>query len=96
MDILAAIMADPGVSPDLKRVLGAQPVDPSLQARIDAYELALGRMDWAYEGTDDHSAWRRGNAELCRLRAERVEIDPNGVLWDKYAPDGYRFSRVLA
>ena len=99
-DILAAIMADPNVSPDMQRVLGApaQPLDGDqvLALRRAAYAAALGQFDFGFEFTDDHALWKRCNTELCRLREERAAIDPQGVIWDKFAPDSYRYSKVLA
>lgn len=98
MDILNAILADPNISPDLKRVMR-----PSMTAEFDAfvlrlaaYEEALSKFDWRFEASDDHGFWKRANTELCRLRTERAAIDPQGVVWDTWAPEEYRFSKVLA
>lgn len=115
MDILAAIMADPNVSPDLKRMFGAAadsaavsvtPNDPANQDVADildavvlrrvAYASALARHDWSFERSDDYSAWSRGKAEMIRLRSERAAVDPDGVIWNRIAPEGYRTSKVLA
>ena len=102
MDIFKALQADPNLSPALKRHLpgadSAQPLDGDqvLALRRAAYASALGQFDFGFEFTDDHALWKRCNTELCRLRDERAEIDPQGVIWDRWAPEGYRYSKVLA
>ena len=103
MDIFKALQADPNVSPALKRFLpgadsGAKPLDGDqvLALRRAAYASALGRFDFGFEFTDDHALWKRCNTELCRLREERAAIDPQGVIWDKFAGPGYLYSKVLA
>lgn len=96
MDILKAIMADPNVSGDLKRVLGAPNADQALALRRAEYAAALGRFNWQFEHSSDQRIWKSGTTELSRLRDERAAIDPQGVTWDKFAPEGYRYSRVLA
>lgn len=90
-DILAAIMADPNVSGDLKRVLGAPPEDAALALRRAAYVSAILKFDSQFEFSDDQRVWRAGRDELRRLRTERAAVDADGALWRKHMHEAYRF-----
>ena len=56
------------------------------------YRQALGRHDWYYDYTDDHSVWRKGSESYRELCAARREIDPDGAIWNLFAPAAYRIS----
>ncbi len=86
-DIAAAIAADPNIDTALRRVFGAtaEQLDPTPLRRA-AYVSALRRMDWTFENSDDQRRWRAARDELERLRAERVQVDPDGSLWKVNTP----------
>jgi hypothetical protein len=91
MNIIAAIMADPNVSGDLKRVLGAPSADQALALRRAAYVASILKFDHQFEFSEDQREWRAGRDELKRLRAERAEVDADGALWRKHMHHAYRF-----
>lgn len=85
--IIAAILADPGIAPAFQSAVARLEVDQSaLPVRRAHYVADLLRFDWQFEHSDDHSAWRRGRDELQRLRAERAVVDPDGKLWAIHVP----------
>jgi hypothetical protein len=57
---------------------------------IDEYLELLKSHDWQFEHTDDQQVWRKGAEELRKLWRLRSEVDPNGTLWNSYAPVKYR------
>lgn len=89
--IIAAVLADPGIDPAFQAGVASTEVDQTAEpVRRALYVAALLRMDWTFDHSDDIKVWRRGRNELLRLRAERSEIDPDGALWAKHAPEGFR------
>lgn len=61
-------------------------VQPTRPERLSAYLLALRGMDWTYEFSDDHDAWRRGKQALEHLQVQQRELDPDKSLWRLYDP----------
>lgn len=86
-------MADTRMAPDASRVFG--PILSSIQSapdtlRMAAYVSALKRMDWQFEFSDDGRVYREGRNSLEVLRHEQRQVDPQGALWNQYAPDIYK------
>jgi len=90
-DLLNAILADPGVSDDLKFVLQGQAQRDDTPMRRARYVASLLRFDWSFEHSDDHAHWKRCRDELQRLRIVREEVDKDHALWRRHAPIEYRF-----
>ncbi len=71
------------------------PAAPSTGAvteqHLKAYLSALQSHDWAFEYSDDSRVWNRGRESLEALREAQRLIDPDGMIWNQYAPDAYRF-----
>lgn len=60
---------------------------PSQQfERLQQYILALKAHDWAFEHSDDHRVWHAGKASLEALREAKRLIDPDGMVWNQFAP----------
>lgn len=74
------------IHPVMADILAAHGIMPTDYPRRAAYIIALKRMDWHYDHSDDQSVWQRARNELKRLRAERAVVDPDGALWLRYAP----------
>lgn len=53
---------------------------------LQQYILALKAHDWAYEYSDDYRIWRAGKASLEALREAKRLIDPDGMVWNQFAP----------
>lgn len=53
---------------------------------LDAYIAALKSQDWLYEYSDDHRAWTAGKDAMHALRAAQRQLDPQGIVWNQYAP----------
>ncbi len=51
---------------------------------LEQYEADLKKHDWLYNFSDDHSVYKRGQAEQKRLEALREKLDPNREIWNKY------------
>lgn len=61
----------------------------SLIRRVQ-YTDALRKFDWSFEFSDDHWHYRKCHHELAELRDLQKSVDPDGSLWNQYAPKGYR------
>jgi hypothetical protein len=83
--ILAALAADPNLSPAFAAAIRPFPVAPE---RL-AYEQALRRFDWSFEFSDDGAVVRRGRAALAELREQQQRLDPRGAIWRAVAPSGH-------
>jgi hypothetical protein len=57
---------------------------------LAAYIKALQGHDWSFNYTDDQRVWRRGQDSLEALIAARKLIDPDGMVWNQWAPEDYR------
>lgn len=58
----------------------------------EAYIKRLQSHDWYYEYSDDHSVWRRGQAERDQLRGQQRSLDPDGEIWNTHAPDMFKIT----
>ena len=57
---------------------------------MEDYIYKLKTHDWYYEYSDDHSVWKRGEAEKDQLRRLQEEIDNDYKVWNEYAPDMFK------
>lgn len=57
---------------------------------MEEYILLLQKYDWLYSYTDDHSVWLKGEKQAARLQTLRRELDQQAVIWDQYAPQGFK------
>lgn len=64
--------------------------------RQTLYIAALRGHDWAFEFSDDGTVYRAGLESLRRLQALRAEIDADGVIWNREAPEGFKVGGVVA
>lgn len=88
---LAAVLADANISPAYQSAMAEQAIDQTaMPVRRAHYVAGLVRMDWTFEASDDHAVWKRGRAELERLRALRAEVDPDHTLWNRHAHRDYQ------
>jgi len=53
---------------------------------LAAYISALKSHDWSFEWSDDHRVWRAGKDSLEALRSAQKFIDPDGMVWNQFAP----------
>jgi hypothetical protein len=56
----------------------------------EKYVQLLKSHDWYYDYSDDHRVWRAGSAAYSQLRGMQKNLDPQGEIWNKYAPDDYK------
>lgn len=80
MNILAALAADPNVSPAFRAAIS--PICPERAT----YKVALRKHDWSHEFSDDGNAYRKGKAELVALREQQQRIDRDWKIWNSIAP----------
>lgn len=64
-----------------------------MSASEQEYRNLLGRHDWYYDYSDDHSVWAAGKSQRESLRAMRNNIDPDGSIWNQYAPADFQFKK---
>lgn len=57
---------------------------------LQAYIAALRSHDWAFEYSDDHRVWRAGKDSLEALREMHRQIDPDGMVWNQFAPEEWQ------
>lgn len=57
------------------------------------YRELLATHDWFYDYSDDHSVWSRGAGVRAKLRDMRGQVDPDGKIWNEYAPAEYKFKQ---
>ncbi|MFN3914725.1 MAG: hypothetical protein ACK4K3_07380 [Aquabacterium sp.] len=60
------------------------------------YEARLKAFDWFYEYSDDQSVWRHWRGEFIALRGLQPCLDPEGEIWNKYAPQEMRVKAAQA
>lgn len=53
------------------------------------YRAALKAHDWYYDYSDDYTAWCRGRDQRTALYTGRNRFDPDGAIWNEYAPKQY-------
>lgn len=51
---------------------------------VEQYKHFLGRHDWTYAFSDDHSVWASGRRARAYLLEARALFDPEGSLWKFY------------
>ena len=67
-----------------------------MNAELIALDRLLARHDWFYEYSDDHSVWRRGQAQLDAINEEqrrlihvvKVPLEEVLELNEKHRPPG--------
>ena len=64
--------------------------------KVRAYVKALKAHDWEYEHSDDQHVWKVGREQRAQLRLAQREIDPNGAVWNLYAPAEHQIRPALA
>jgi hypothetical protein len=72
---------------------GIDPVFISeMQAMMDKiiYINDLKSHDWYYQYSDDQRVWRAGGEASAALHAKQQRLDPDFLLWNKYAPKEYQ------
>ena len=83
-------------------VIGAH-LSPFIEAAIaalrSAYISALRKHDWQWEFSDDttsphgRAAYEASRRMHAALLIERAQTDPDGLLWNTYAPAEFRVVR---
>lgn len=53
---------------------------------MERYVELLKRHDWTYQYSDDHSVWKRGQAEADAIRKLGDIVDPERNLYKKHSP----------
>jgi hypothetical protein len=66
------------------------------QIKRAGYIAALRCHDWTFEYSDDGTVYRAGLASLRRLQALQEEIDADGAIWNREAPEGFKVRGVVA
>ena len=74
----------------LRAAFGPEAQQQIRNAQRMAYEKALLSHDWDYEFSDDHSRWEQGRDAMASLKLARRELDPEGEIWNRYAPNGHK------
>lgn len=59
---------------------------------MEAYIDLLKGHDWYYQYSDDHSVYKRGQRERSNLISMQKEFDEYRTVWNKYAPEDFRFN----
>lgn len=58
---------------------------------VECYRLKLENMDWGFPLPSKLSEVRKSAARIDALVADARRLDPQGVLWNKYAPPQFTF-----
>lgn len=58
--------------------------------RLTAYACQLSNHDWTYEYSDDGRVWRAGKASQEALEVAQKQIDPDYVIWNRFAPEMFK------
>jgi hypothetical protein len=61
----------------------------------DAYVALLQHHDWAYQYADDYNHWCAGDRSMKELCILRREVDPDGELWNRFAPPDFQFKPAI-
>lgn len=59
---------------------------------VDEYKAALEKCDWFYEYSDDNRWYERGRDAMKALREAQRRLDPQGILWNSFAPRDYQIA----
>jgi len=62
---------------------------PSLE-QLALYQQRLAAHDWAFEYSDDYSVWQHGRAQLRELQHLQEQLDPDFIIWNRFAPSDYQ------
>ena len=54
------------------------------------YRESLATHDWQYDYSDDYSVWARGKSQRAAILDMRKNIDPEGKIWNEYAPTEFK------
>lgn len=54
---------------------------------LHTYEQMLKRLDWAYQYSDDHSAWVRGEQALRQVQRIARESPAHAQLFREYSKE---------
>ena len=74
-------------------------IEAAVTARRSAYISALRKHDWQWEFSDDttsphgRAAYEASRRMHAALLIERAQTDPDGLLWNTYAPAEFRVVR---
>lgn len=60
---------------------------------VEQYRQMLRNHDWTYEYSDDHRVWTAGRRAREALVAKQRAYDPDGVIWNEIAPEGYKLRK---
>ena len=91
-DIAAGI--DPTIGAQLSPFIEA-----AVTARRSAYISALRKHDWQWEFSDDTTSphgldvYEAAKRMHAMLLIERAQTDPDGMIWNVYAPAEFRVAR---
>jgi hypothetical protein len=66
-------------------VTPVEPPKPPKKPTKVAYRKALAEHDWDYEQADDRATWKRGADQRKALVEMQKVLDPDRVIWNKYA-----------
>lgn len=65
-------------------------------AQINMYKQLLKNHDWHFEWSDDSTVYRHGREERKRITDLAHALDPDGVIWNQYAPKCYQVQKEPA
>lgn len=71
--------------PVFAEILAAVVAQPLVLARAE-YLTALRTLDWQHEHADDADVYRRGRAQILRIRELQPLVDPDAVLFNAHRP----------
>lgn len=54
------------------------------------YVARLAGHDWFFDYSDDYSVYSRGHENYQALLHARKQFDPDGAIWNEYAPPQFR------
>ena len=74
------------VAPELEQTQRVQ------AALFAGYIRLLREHDWSFELTDNHAVWSANRDSLEALRVSRQLIDPDGAVWNQFAPQEWRIT----
>lgn len=53
---------------------------------LELYKAKLKAQDWYYMYSDDFRAFSEGQQKSFQLRDLQRRLDPNGTIWNQFAP----------
>lgn len=89
---MAAVLNRPPLADHLRMIRAADEQvlfnDFERAEKLRVYQIKLGMADWHYEHCDSADAWRAGRDEFTKLYELQAEVDADGAIWRKVAPEG--------